>query len=55
MVVWYCAFTSVANTPSHKDYSPTGDDFSDEQLRTAILVGTQLIAGLEDAVEDRDC
>lgn len=55
MTVWYCAFTSIANMPSHKDYSPTGDDFSDEQLKTAILIGTQLISGLGDAVKEYDC
>lgn len=52
MKVWYCTFMSIANTPSHKDYSPTGDDFSDERLRTAILIGTQLISELEDAVKE---
>ena len=49
MTVWYCAFTQTANTPSHKVYSPSGDDISDERLKTAILIGTQLIAELEDA------
>ncbi len=55
MIAWYGAFTSRANVVAHKDYSPTGDDFSDEQLRTAVLIGTQLIAGLEDAVDECDC
>ena len=51
MTVWYCAFTQTANVPAHKVYSPSGeDDVSDEQLKTAIVIGVQLIAKLEDVL-----
>lgn len=51
MIVWYCAFTSIANPISHNDYSLTDDDFSNEQLKIAILIGTQLISGLGNTVD----
>ena len=52
MTVWYCAFTQTANVPAHKVYSPSGeDDVSDEQLKTAIVIGVQLIAELEDTLQ----
>lgn len=51
--VWYCAFSSIANLAAHGEF-PTKDDLLDESVKNrakiTILLGTQLISELDDAI-----
>lgn len=55
---WYCAFSSVANTPAHRELPTSNDGFLDENVeertKMTILLGTQLINELGSTIEWMD-